>query len=527
MPELPTGTVTFMFTDIEGSTRLIQELGAAAYGAMQDRHSAIMRDAIATGGGVEIRTEGDSFFAVFSSANGALQAAVTAQRELAASSWSDGRPLRVRMGLHTGDGVLGGGDYLGVEVNRAARIAATGHGGQVVISDTTRALVANGLPPDVAIRDLGTHRLKDFEQLQHLHDVIVDGLDSDHPPLRSLPNRWTNIPAPRTSFVGRDREIAEAAELLDATRLLTLTGPGGTGKTRLAAKLASDRLERYRDGAFFVDLSPVTDPAFVIPEIARALRVREAPGRDLADLLQDHLGERELRLVLDNLEQLIDASPIVGTLLDSSPGLTVLATSRIPLRLSGEQEFQLSPLALPAPDQVADAERLTTCESVRLFVDRAAAVRPGFRITGENAAVVARIVARLDGLPLALELAASRLRLLTVEALNARLDQPLPLLTGGPRDRPERQRTLEGAIAWSHDLLNPDERQLFARLSVFAGGWTLEAAEAVCGDDLDVLRSLGGLVDASLVRRTELDGGELRFSMLETIRAFATERLEA
>ena len=527
MPELPTGTVTFLFTDIEGSTRLLQELGGVAYGTMQDQHSAIMRAAITAGGGVEIRTEGDSFFAVFSSATGALHAAVTAQRELAAFPWSDDRPMRVRMGLHTGDGILGGDDYLGIDVNRAARIAATGHGGQVVISETTRALVVNGLPGGVAIRDLGAHRLKDIEHTEHLHDLIVDGLDSDYPALRSLQNRRTNIPAPRTSFVGRDRELVEVGQLLDATRLLTLTGPGGTGKTRVALKLASDRLERYADGAFFVDLSSVTEPAFVIPEIARALRVREVPGRDLADLLQDDLRERELLVVLDNLEQLIEASPIVGSLLDSSPGLTLLVTSRIPLRLSGEQEFQLSPLALPAPDQVADAERLTTCESVRMFVERAAAVRPGFRITGENAPAVARIVARLDGLPLALELAATRLRVVTVEAMAARLEQRLALLTGGARDLPERQRTLEGTIAWSHELLDPDERRLFARLSVFAGGWTLEAAEAVCGDGLDVLGSLGALVDDSLVRRTDLEGGELRFSMLETIREFATDRLEA
>ncbi len=526
MSELPTGTVTFLFTDIEGSTRLLQEMGREDYGTLQERHAAIMRAAIAAGNGVEIRTEGDSFFVVFPTASGAVRAAVEAQRELASDPRPNGQSIRVRMGLHTGEGIVGGDDYLGIDVNRAARIAATGHGGQIVISEATRILVTAALPDGVTVRDLGAHRLKDIEHTEHLHDLVLDELPADFPALRSLQAKRTNLPAPRTSFVGRDREITEIGELLDATRLLTVTGPGGTGKTRLALRIASERLERYADGICFVDLGPVTEPAFVIPEIARALRVRETPGRDLVDALQDDLRGRELLLVLDNFEQLIEASPIVGTLLDDAPRLAVLATSRIPLRLSGEQEFRLSPLPLPLQDELADVERMSTCESVLLFVERAAAVRPGFRVTDENAPAVAQIVARLDGLPLALELAASRLRVLTVEALSARLEQRLPLLTGGARDAPERHRTLEGTIAWSHELLDPDDQRLVAELAVFAGGWTLEAAETVCGDDLDVLGGLGTLVDDSLVRRVELEGGELRFTMLETIREFATDRLE-
>jgi predicted ATPase/class 3 adenylate cyclase len=518
MADLPTGTVTFLFTDIEGSTRLLQELGAE-YGRLQDQQAEIMRAAIVDGAGVEIRTEGDAFFVVFPTPGGALRAAVAAQRALAAFPWPGGRPIRVRMGLHTGDGTLGGDDYLGIDVNRAARIAATGHGGQVVISEATRGLVSDTLPEGVSLRDLGAHRLKDIEHAEHLHDLVVEGLPSEFPALRSLQGRRTNLPSHRTSFVGRAREIAEVDELLNASRLLTITGPGGTGKTRLAVRVAWERLDRHRDGAYLVDLSPVTEPDLVLPEIARALRVRETPGLDLAAALLEHLRD------LDNLEQVVEASPLVGTLLDAAPRLTVLATSRIPLRLSGEQEYQLSPLALPGRNQMSDAARLGSIESVQLFIDRAAAVRPGLAITDATAPALFEIVSRLDGLPLALELAGSRMRVLTLDALARRLEQRLPLLTDGARDAPKRQRTLEATIAWSHELLEPDGQRLFARLSIFSGGWTLEAAEAVCGDDLDVLEGLGSLVDASLVRRTELPDGDLRFSMLETIREFATARL--
>ena len=526
MTDLPTGTVTFLFTDIEGSTRLLQELGDA-YGTLQDKHASIVRAAIARGEGVEIRTEGDAFFVVFSTPSGGIRAAVHAQRELASYPWPEGCPIRVRMGLHTGEGVMGGDDYLGIDVNRAARIAAAGHGGQIVLSAATLALVADSLPEGVVARDLGEHRLKDIEHPEHLHDLIVEGTPSEFPALRSIEGRRTNLPSHRTSFVGRSHEIAEVDALLNATRLLTLTGPGGTGKTRLAVKVAWERLDRHRDGVYFVDLSPVTERDLVIPEVARAVRVRETPGLDLAAVLQEHLRARELLLVIDNLEQVIDASPLIGAMLDAAPRLTVLATSRIPLRLSGEQEYQLAPLALPDREQMADAERLRTCESVQLFVERAAAVRPGFGITDAQAPALARIVSRLDGLPLALELAGSRMRVLGLEALADRLEQRLPLLTGGARDLPERQRTLEAAIAWSYELLRPDQRRLFARLSIFSGGWTLDAAEAVCGDDLDVLDGLGSLVDASLVRRAGLPDGTLRFSMLETIREFSTDRFAA
>jgi predicted ATPase/class 3 adenylate cyclase len=524
MTELPTGTVTFLFTDIEGSTRLIQELGEG-YRRIQDRYAEIMRAALVNGH--EIRTEGDSFFVVFGSPAEAVRGAVAAQRALAGEDWPHGSPLRARTGMHTGEGVLGGDDYLGIDVNRAARIAAAGHGGQVLISDATRGLVEHALPEGVTTRDLGLHRLKDIGHPEHLHDLVIDGLAADFPPIRTLDVRPTNLPPLRTSFVGRDRELAEISELMTATRLLTLTGPGGTGKTRLALRVAEDLLERFSEGAFFVDLAPLTDPALVLGEIASTLRILEGTGKAVADTLAEQLRDREMLLVLDNMEKLVQAAPAVAALLDAAPLLRVLATSRVPLRVQGEQEYHVRPLPLPRAEEIADLERLTTCESVRLFEDRAAAVRPGFRINEETAPSVAEIASRLDGLPLALELAASRINVLGPRDLSDRLQQRLPLLTGGARDLPERHRTLRGAIEWSHELLSPDEQRLLARLSIFAGGWTLQAAEAVCNADLDVLDGLEALVDSSLARRRELGDGSSWFRMLETIREYATERLAA
>ena len=528
MPERPTGTVTFLFTDIEGSTRLLQALGES-YRAVQDRHGDIIRAAVRETNGHVIRTEGDSFFVAFRSPVEGIRAAVAAQRELAGNDWPHDEPLRVRMGLHTGEGALGGGDYIGIDVNRAARIAAAGHGGQVLISDATRGLVEHALPEGVSIRDLGTHHLKDIEHPERIHDLIIDGLPADFPPIRTLDARPTNLPAERTSFVGRQADIARITELLAGTRLLTLTGPGGTGKTRLALKVAERALDRFDDGVFLVGLGAVVDSGLVPSAIAGAVGVREEPARPLIDSVADHLRDREVLLVLDNLEQVIEAASEVDRLLAEAPGLTVLATSRVPLHLSGEQEYHVPSLPLPDPDDVADLEALGACESVLLFVERAGAVRPGFRVTEEIAPAVAEITARLDGLPLAIELAASRLTVLSPAELLERLGRRLPLLTGGPRNVPERQRTLRATIEWSHDLLDPEEQRLFARLAVFAGGWSMGAAETVCGPGLgiDVLDGLGALVDHSLVRRGRPRNDETRFRMLETIREFAGDRLVA
>jgi predicted ATPase len=493
---------------------------------MQDDHGEILRGTIAAEGGVEVRTEGDSFFAVFMTPEGALQAAVEGQQKLAAHAWSGDAALRVRMGMHTGVGILGAGgaDYVGLDVNRAARIAAAGHGGQVLLSHATRALVEPTLPDGVTLRDLGQHRLKDIDYPEHLHDLIIDRLSSDFPAVKSLDVRPTNLPSQRTSFVGREKEITEIKDLLGRTRLLTLTGPGGTGKTRLALRVAGGSFDRFPDGVFLVDLSATTNPILVPSEIAAVLRLREAPGGDPADTLFDHLRDKTLLLVIDNFEQLLDATPVVSRVLDSAPDVKLLATSRVPLRVSGEQEYHVSPLPLPL-NHFDDPDRLTDYDSIRLFMERATAVRPDFRITQENAAALAEICSRVDGLPLALELAASRVKVLSPEDLVTRLEKRLPLLTSGARDLPGRQRTLRGAIQWSHDLLVAEERRLFARLAVFAGGWTLEAAEAICGPklELELVDGLTSLVDSSLVTRSNVSDASIRFGMLETIREYAED----
>ena len=520
---LPTGTVTFLFTDIEGSTRLLQELGEG-YRAVQDEHAVIMRKAIAEGRGMEIRTEGDSFFAVFPTPGGALGAAVAAQRGLAVHRWSSGRPLRVRVGMHTGEGVLGGDDYLGIDVNLAARIAAAANGGQVLLSEATRVLVEQGLPRGVTLRDLGPHRLKDIERAQRLHDLVVDDLDSEFPPPRSL-EVPTNLPAERTSFVGREEDVARVKDLLRGPGLLTLTGPGGSGKTRLALHAARELIGEYPDGVFLAALAPITDPLLVPATIVDAVGIRAEGQRDIRDALLDHLRNRETLIVLDNFEQVLGASPVVVDLLEASSRLRILVTTREPLHVAGEQEYPVAPLGLPegsTPDVVARSEAVT------LFVERASAVDPAFELTDANAETVGELCSRLDGLPLAIELAASRVKMLPPSAILQRLEHRLELLTGGPVDMPARQRTLREAIAWSHDLLDEHERGLFRRLSVFAGGWNLETAEEVANlapeSRTDVLEVLGSLVDKSLVRRVP-DGAEARFGMLESIREFGAEQL--
>jgi predicted ATPase len=426
--------------------------------------------------------------------------------------------------------VRGGDNYVGMDVNRSARIAAAAHGGQVIVSDATRALVEHALPDGVALRDLGEHRLKDIALPERLHDLVVAGLPADFPTPRTLDARPNNLPAQLTSFVGREEKVAEVKRLLERARLLTLTGAGGTGKSRLALQVAAELLDGFGDGVFFVDLSSVTDPALVPSAVARALRVPEVPGRPVLQAVQDHLRDRELLLVVDNFEQVAEAGPLVEELLGAAPALKVLVTSRVALSLRGEQEYLVPPLDLPDSQRLPDLQALGELEAVRLFVERARAVRPGFRLTAQNAEAVAEITVRLDGLPLAIELAATRTKVLTPEQMLPRLQQRLSVLTSGARTLPERQRTLRGAIAWSHDLLDTPARGLFARLSVFAGGWTIESAEAVCDPGelgLDALDGLTSLVDQSLVRRTDAADGQPRFWMLETLREFAREQLEA
>jgi predicted ATPase/class 3 adenylate cyclase len=528
MAELPTGTVTFLFTDIEGSTRLLQVLGDR-YVALRDEHHDIVRRAIAEGGGVEVSTEGDSFFAVFATPVGAVRAAIAAQRELATHRWPSTRPVRVRMGLHTGEGVVSSEGYVGMDVNRAARIAAAAHGGQALVSEATRALVEHGLPSGASLRDLGEHRLKDIAHSERLYHLVIDGLPQDFPPLRTLDAIPNNLPPPLTSFVGREGEIGEVKRLLGGARLLTLTGAGGTGKTRLALRVAAELLGDYGDGAFFTDLSSLTDAALVPSAIARTLGVPEVPGQPILEAVKQHLRGREVLLIVDNFEQVVDAAPAIEELLVAAPKLRVVVTSREVLSLRGEQEYVVPPLKLPDPERLPDLVTLGRFDAVRLFTERAVAVRPDFKVTEENAPAVAEIAARLDGLPLAIELAATRTKLLSPEQMLPRLQSRLSILTSGARTLPQRQRTLRDTIAWSHDLLDEPERRLFARLSVFSGGWTLDSAETVCEPQelgLDALEGCTSLVDRSLVRRTE-DAGDPRFSMLETIREFGYEQLGA
>ena len=473
---LPSGTVTFLFTDVEGSTRLLQEHGPA-YAGLLAEHRRVIREAYARHGGVEVDTQGDAFFVAFPGAAEAVAAAVEAQRALEAG------PIRVRMGVHTGEPLVTDEGYVGIDVHRAARMASSAHGGQIVVSEATRGLLAAGAP----VRDLGEHRLKDLTGAERLFQLG----EGDFPPLRTLDA--TNLPVVSMPLVGRERELAELVALLsNGKRLVTLTGPGGTGKTRLALQAAAELVGSLPDGVFWMSLAGLTDPELLSSELGQTIG---AP-----DDLTGFLRGRKLLLLLDNFEHLLDAAPTVSDVLSACPEVRVLVTSRAPLRVAGEQEYRLDPL----PQKQAAA----------LFVERARAV--GREVAPD--ATVEEICRRLDGLPLAIELAAARTKLLAPERLLERLDSALAVLTGGARDAPERQRTLRATIEWSYDLLEPSARDLFARLSVFSGAFPLEAAEEVCGAELD---DLGGLVDYSLVKPT----GDDRFLMLETIGEYAVERL--
>ncbi len=531
MQSLPTGTVTFLFTDIEGSTRLTQEL-RDGWPPILQRHNELLHRAIEDNGGVVIGSEGDGMFAAFSSAPRSIGAAVEAQRSLAAETWPEGVSVRVRMGLHTGEGTVSGDSYAGIDVHRAARIAAAGHGGQVLVSAATRMLAEGSLPDGVGFEDLGEHRLKDLSRPEHISQLTVDGLDASFPAVRSLDEVPNNLPTQLTSFVGRDRELGEAARLLEESRLLTLTGPGGTGKTRLSLQLAADATEQFRDGVYFVPLGPIGEASLVLPTIAQAAGIGDLGARPLEKLAEQLSGKRVL-LVLDNFEQVLDAAGDIGELLTRLPGMKILATSRSPLHVYGEQEYAVPPLALPDADGQLGVEALSQFASVALFVERAMSVRPGFAVDASNAPSIAQICVRLDGLPLAIELAAARVKVLSPQAILARLGDRLSLLAGGSRNLPERQQTLRGAIDWSHDLLDERDRIVFARFSAFAGGGDVDALQRVAlsawpggdADAPDALEALDSLLDKSLVRQMMGADGDPRFGMLETIREYATERL--
>jgi predicted ATPase/class 3 adenylate cyclase len=528
MADPPSGTVTLVFTDIEGSTRLLQRSGDA-YAGLLAEHRRLLREAFERHGGHVLDSEGDAFFVVFSSANDAASAAVEAQRALAAYEWPGEHEIRVRMGIHTGEPRPVEGRYVGLDVHRAARVTAAGHGGQVLVSEATRALLGER----TRLRDLGSHRLKDLSGAQRLFQLEIEGLPTEFPPLKTLDNRVTNLPTQPNAFIGRERELADTKGLLQRAdvRLLTLIGTGGTGKTRLALQLAADVVDQFKHGVFFVSLAPVRDWELVAPTIARTLGLREQPGETVLETLTEYLRDRELLLLLDNFEQVVAAAPALAGLLSSAPGLHLLVTSRTPLRLLGERAYRVPQLDVPDLRRPALAAEVAECESVRLFVERAQAAAADFAVSDENVEAVAEICVRLDGLPLAIELAAPRVRTLTPPALLRRLDQRLALLTSRALDVDERQRTLRATIEWSYDLLPAKEKSLFARLGVFVGGCRLEAAEAVCDPDgslgPELLDGLDSLVEKSLLRQRADSDGEPRFWMLETIREFAVELLDS
>jgi predicted ATPase/class 3 adenylate cyclase len=523
---LPAGTLTFLFTDIEGSTKLQSELGTDRYQDVLETHTRILRKAFKDGG-VEVRVEGDALFVVFPVAVNAIRAAAAAQRALATARFPHGATVRVRMGMHTGEGrpasVDAGADYVGIDVNRAARVAAAGHGGQVLLTAVTVALARAELGDGVSVRDLGEFRLKDLANPEHVYQLVISGSPADFPALRTLDRIRTFLPPQPSTFIGRAREIAEGRRLLDKARLITLTGPGGTGKTRLSLRIAEESADAFGDGTYFVPLAPITDPDLVPSTIAHTLGVQLSGAEIPLTRVLDHVRGKAMLLVLDNFEQILPAAPVVAQLLDASATLKVIATSRAPLRIGGEQEFPIPPLDLPNPERLPSLEVLTQSDAVRLFIERATAVRPDFRVTPENAAAVAEIVYRLDGLPLAIELAAARVKVLTPQAMLPKLRQGLDMLASTARDLPERQRTLNGAISWSWDLLNDAEKRLFRRLGVFVAGALLPQIEAVSAES-DVLDVLSSLVEHSLVRQSEVDG-EPRFRMLVTIREYSLERL--
>ncbi|MEO7803157.1 MAG: adenylate/guanylate cyclase domain-containing protein [Actinomycetota bacterium] len=529
MARLPTGTVTFLFSDIEGSTKLLQKLNKEYFSVLEE-HSALLRETFDSHNGKVVSTEGDSFFVVFASALQAVEAAATAQRTLREHPWKHEVEIKVRMGLHSGEGILGGDNYVGLDVHRAARIMSSGYGGQVLISDSTRALVHHDLTGSLTLKDLGEHHLKDLAKPERLFQLVADDLPAEFPAIKSIGGRPNNLPTQLTSFVGRQSELVRLGKLLRTTRCLTLTGPGGTGKTRLSLELAREAAYDFENGTFFVPLASVTDPNQIAAEIASTLGLRETRGetRTPQERLIGHIGPKQMLLVLDNFEQVVVGASVVSDLLKNVDGLKVVVTTRIPLHIQGEQEYPVQPLPLPDPQYPFDAELLSQYESIALFIERAVTVRPDFQVTNQNAPAIAEICARLDGLPLAIELAAARVRVLSPEALLARLGDRLKLLVGGSRESPERQKTLRGTIEWSYDLLDEQERKLLRQVSVFTNGCRLEEAEIVCvSDDLgtDVFDGLSSLVDKSLVKIDESAPAETRFFMLETIREYALERL--
>ncbi len=515
---------TILFTDIEGSTRLWDEEGERMSAALA-RHDALAREAVERHRGVVVKMIGDGMHAAFDDPLDALRATLTLQQSLADPAVTNGIALRVRCGVHTGVVERRGNDTFGTTVNRAARIMSAAHGGQVLLSQAAVDGIGARLEAPVALRDLGRVRLRDLATPEHVYQALHPQLRQDFPSLRSLESTPTNLPQQTTSFIGRQRELAEAEALLAKTRLLTLLGMGGLGKTRLSLQIGADALDAFPDGVWFVDLAPIRDPSLIASEAAQVLGVREEPGRPLTQTLCAQLKQRKLLLILDNCEHLVSAcASLADTLLRSTPHVCILATSREALHIRGEQTYPVLPMA--APDRRAGVEGLLRSEAAQLFVERVRLQKPAFDLTDREAPAIAEICARLDGIPLALELAAARMRSLSIDDINARLHDRFKLLTGGSRVALERQQTLHALVSWSYDLLQEREQMLLDRLSVFSGGFDLSAAEAVCGAEPlapeEVIDLLSSLVEKSLVMLEQGDGAS-RYGLLETIREFARE----
>ncbi|MGW8250082.1 MAG: adenylate/guanylate cyclase domain-containing protein [Anaerolineales bacterium] len=530
MNNLPSGTITFLFTDIEGSTRLWEEHPEAMRAALIT-HDSLLKKAVESNNGQIVKSTGDGVYAVFTTAIDAARASLDAQFELQSSEFMSktGVPIRARMGLHTGESQERDGDYFGMNVNMAARVMGLGYGGQVLLSEITAILIKKTLPASSTLVDLGEHRLKGIASPERIFQLCHPDLLNVFPPLKSLAAFKHNLHTQLSSFIGREKELADVKHLLNETRLLTLLGPGGTGKTRLMSQVAEEVIEDYPDGVWLVELAPLTDPDRVVERVATTLNIERQPGRPLLDTLTNHLRRKELLLLLDNVEHLVrESAELSEHLLTNCPSIKILVTGREALFISGETTLQIPSLSLPGKGEQS-LEAVASSEAVQLFLARAQAVRPDFALTPGNAAAITEVVFRLDGIPLALELAAARLRMMSVEQIAARLNDRFRLLTGGSRTALPRQQTLQALIDWSWNLLDGQEQVLLRRLAVFTGGWTLDAAQAVAsGDQLDeyeVLDLLDQLINKSLVAVKHLPHGEARYNMLESIRQYAQDRL--
>lgn len=543
MAGVPTGTVTFLFTDIEGSTKLARE-HPEAWESARMRHHAIMREAIESFQGFIFQIIGDAFCAAFHTPGEALKTSIRAQQDLQSERWGE-TTIRVRMGIHTGEAKTDGRDYQGyLTMSLVQRLMSSGHGGQILVSQATEYFLRGQLPQDVSLRDMGAHKFKDVPDLTRVFQVLAPGLQSEFPPLFTVDAHPNNLPTQLTSFVGREKELADVKKLLQDAHMLTLIGSGGTGKTRLSIQAASEMLNHYPDGVWLVELAPISDALLVPRTIAMAMRLREQPHRPVIEMLCDYLHDKKLLVILDNCEHLIDAcARMADKILRSAPDMRILASSREALGIGGEVTYHVPSLGMPDIHHLPSVETLSQYEAVKLFIDRAVSAVPSFAVTNDNAPALAQICDRLDGIPLAIELAAAKVRVLSLDQIARRLDDRFRLLTGGSRTALERHQTLRAAIDWSYNLLPPAEQLLFSRLSVFVGGWTLEAAESVCSDEPtaqgvpggndihseDILDLLEQLINKSLVATEESNvyptGGPLRYHMLETMREYASEKL--